>query len=132
MKASITSILPALVLSLGACGTPDKRPSGMETDIAAWVGKPADELIAAKGPPAKTAVAADGAKTIEYLRERVFHRPSTTSVIMVLVNVGGGISAPVPHTVVEPPSTLTFSCTLSVKISGAGIVQSWKAEGNDR
>ena len=131
MKCVVKVVVYAGVIVLAACGVAETRPPSPASDMAAWVGKPVEGLIASKGQPTKTTPLAGGAKQLEYTRERVVQRPGAPNVVMVPVNVSGGVPILVPQTFVEPPSTFRFSCTVLVRTSSAGLVESWKAEGND-
>ena len=120
-----------LALFLGACGVAEKPPPAMDADMPAWAGKTSTEYTAARGAPKLTIVETDGAKTLEYLRERILHRHFTTTVVMTPVSVANGVSVMVPHTVLEPAVILTFTCKLVVRFSSKDILESWKVEGND-
>ena len=119
MKTTVTTLLLALLLN--ACGTSEKHPSDMEAGMAAWVGKTYTEYTAAKGAPKLTIVETDGAKTLEYVRERILHRHTTANGVVVMA----------PHTVLEPAVILTFTCRLVVKFSNKDLLESWKVDGND-
>ena len=125
---------PLLGLLLGlmtACGTAEKRRAELAAEMDRWIGKPASEMIAAKGQPTGAAALPAGAKMLEYARDRVVSRAGGASVIMIPVNTGSGVMTMLPQTVIEPPSTMHFSCRLSVNVSAAGVVERWKADGND-
>lgn len=96
-----------------------------------WAGKPASEMIAVKGQPTGAAALPEGAKMLEYARDRVVSRAGGASVIMIPVNTGAGVMTMLPQTVIEPPSTMHFSCRLSVNVSASGVVERWNAAGND-
>ena len=129
MKTIVTTLL--LVLLLNACGTTEKRPSDMEAGMAAWVGKTYTEYTAAKGAPKLTIVETDGAKTLEYVRERILHRHATANVVMMPISIANGVVVMAPHTLLEPPVVLTFTCRLVVKFSSKDILESWKVDGDD-
>ena len=129
MKTSITILL--LTLLIGACSTVEKRPSDMEAGMAAWVGKTYTEYTAAKGAPKLTIVETDGAKTLEYIRERILHRHATANVVIMPISIANGVVVMAPHTVLEPAVILTFTCRLVVKFSSKDILESWKVDGDD-
>ena len=129
MKTTVTTLL--LALFLNACGTSEKRPSDMEAGMAAWVGKTYTEYTAAKGAPQLTIVETDGAKTLEYIRERILHRHATSTVMMMPISIANGVVVMAPHTVLEPPVVLTFTCRMVVKFSSKDILESWKVDGDD-
>ena len=129
MKTTVTTLLLALLLN--ACGTSEKRPSDMEAGMAAWVGKTYTEYTAAKGAPKLTIVETDGAKTLEYIRERILHRHATANVVMMPISIANGVVVMAPHTVLEPAVILTFTCRLVVKFSSKDILESWKVDGDD-
>ena len=129
MKTSITILL--LTLLIGACSTVEKRPSDMEAGMAAWVGKTYTEYTAAKGAPKLTIVETDGAKTLEYIRERILHRHATANVVMMPISIANGVVVMAPHTVLEPPVVLTFTCRMVVKFSSKDILENWKVDGDD-
>ena len=131
MKAIATIVLLTLTLVPCACGVAEKRPPAMDADMPAWAGKTYTEYVAARGAPKLTIVETDGAKTLEYVRERILHRHFTTTVVMTPVSVANGVSVMVPHTVLEPAVILTFTCKLVVRFSSKDILESWKVEGND-
>ena len=129
MKTTVTTLVLSLLLN--ACGTTEKRPSDMEAGMAAWVGKTYTEYTAAKGAPKLTIVETDGAKTLEYIRERILHRHATANVVMMPVSIANGVVVMAPHTVLEPAVILTFTCRLVVKFSNKDILENWKVDGND-
>ena len=129
MKTTVTTLV--LSLFLNACGTSEKRPSDMEAGMAAWVGKTYTEYTAAKGAPKLTIVETDGAKTLEYVRERILHRHATANVVMMPISIANGVVVMAPHTVLEPAVILTFTCRLVVKFSSKDMLESWKVDGDD-
>ena len=129
MKTTVKILMLALLLN--ACGTTEKRPSEMEAGMAAWVGKTYTEFTAAKGAPKLTIVETDGAKTLEYVKERILHRHATSTVVMMPISIANGVVVMAPHTVLEPPVILTFTCRLVVKFSSKDILENWKVDGND-
>ena len=129
MKTTVTTLVLSLLLN--ACGTTEKRPSDMEAGMAAWIGKTYTEYTAAKGAPKLTIVETDGAKTLEYIRERILHRHATANVVMMPVSIANGVVVMAPHTVLEPAVILTFTCRLVVKFSSKDILENWKVDGND-
>ena len=125
---------PLLGLLLGlmtACGTAEKSRAELAAEMDGWVGKPASEMIAAKGQPTGAAALPAGAKLLEYAHDLVVSRAGGASVIMIPVNTGGGVMTMLPRTVIEPPSTMQFSCRVSVNVSAVGVVERWNAAGND-
>ena len=129
MKTTVTTLVLSLLLN--ACGTSEKRPSDMEAGMAAWVGKTYTEYTAAKGAPKLTIVETDGAKTLEYIRERILHRHATANVVMMPISIANGVVVMAPHTVLEPAVILTFTCRLVVKFSSKDILENWKVDGDD-
>lgn len=129
MKTTVTTLL--LALFLNACGTSEKRPSDMEAGMAAWIGKTYTEYTAAKGAPKLTIVETDGAKTLEYVRERILHRHATSTIVMMPVAIANGVSVMTPHTILEPAVVFTFTCKLVMKFSNKDILESWNVDGND-
>ena len=129
MKTTVTTLVLSLLLN--ACGTSEKRQSDMEAGMAAWVGKTYTEYTAAKGAPKLTIVETDGAKTLEYIRERILHRHATANVVMMPISIANGVVVMAPHTVLEPAVILTFTCRLVVKFSSKDILESWKVDGDD-
>ena len=129
MKTITTTLLLSLLLN--ACGTAEKRTSEMDAGMAAWVGRSYSEYTAAKGAPKLTIVETNGAKTLEYVKERILHRHATSTVVMLPVTIANGVSGMTPHTVLEPPVMLTFTCTMVVKFSSKDILENWKVDGND-
>ena len=129
MKTTVTTLVLSLLLN--ACGTTEKRPSDMEAGMAAWVGKTYTEYTAAKGAPQLTIVETDGAKTLEYIRERILHRHATANVVMMPISIANGVVVMAPHTVLEPAVILTFTCRMVVKFSSKDILENWKVDGND-
>ena len=129
MKTITATLLLSLLLN--ACGTAEKRTSEMDAGMAAWVGRSYSEYTAAKGAPKLTIVETNGAKTLEYVKERILHRHATSTVVMLPVTIANGVSVMTPHTVLEPPVVLTFTCKLVVKFSSKDILENWKVDGND-
>ena len=129
MKTITTTLLLSLLLN--ACGTAEKRTSEMDAGMAAWVGRSYSEYTAAKGAPKLTIVETNGAKTLEYVKERILHRHATSTVVMLPVTIANGVSVMTPHTVLEPPVVLTFTCKMVVKFSSKDILENWKVDGND-
>ena len=93
MKTTVTTLVLSLLLN--ACGTTEKRPSDMEAGMAAWVGKTYTEYTAAKGAPKLTIVETGGAKTLEYVRERILHRHATANVMMP-ISIANGVVVMAP------------------------------------
>ena len=129
MKTITATLLLSLLLN--ACGTAEKRTSEMDAGMAAWVGRSYSEYTAAKGAPKLTIVETNGAKTLEYVKERILHRHATSTVVMLPVTIANGVSVMTPHAVLEPPVVLTFTCKLVVKFSSKDILENWKVDGND-
>ena len=129
MKTITATLLLSLLLN--ACGTAEKRTSEMDAGMAAWVGRSYSEYTAAQGAPKLTIVETNGAKTLEYVKERILHRHATSTVVMLPVTIANGVSVMTPHTVLEPPVVLTFTCKLVVKFSSKDILENWKVDGND-
>ena len=129
MKTTVTTLVLSLLLN--ACSTAEKRPTDMEAGMAAWVGKTYTEYTAAKGAPKLTIVETDGAKTLEYIRERILHRHATANVVMMPISIANGVVVIAPHTVLEPAVILTFTCRLVVKFSSKDILENWKVDGDD-
>lgn len=133
-RIHIVVACPLLGLLLGlmtACGTAEKRRAELAAEMDRWVGKPASEMIAAKGQPTGATSLSSGAKLLVYARESTFNRPANAHVNMVAVNTGAGTVLMVPQTVIEPPSSVQLTCRLSVDVSAAGMVERWNAAGND-
>lgn len=120
-----------LLDAVAACGVAEKRHADLAAEMDRWIGKPASDMIAARGHLTGQAPRPTGANLLEYASERVVKRPSGASAIMIPVNIGGGAVAMIPQTIIEPPGTTYFSCRLSVNVSAAGEMEPWKAEGND-
>ena len=125
------SWLLATALLLGGCGTAEKRAPDMTADLSGLVGKTSAEVIAARGAPTRSTAAPDGGKTLEYTREHLVRRPGGTTVVVAVANTGTGAPVPIPQTIVEPPSVITFTCKLTLRFSAKDLLESWKVEGND-
>ena len=84
-----TVVACLLLCTVTACGTAEKRRAELAAEMDRWIGKPASEMIAAKGQPTGAAALPAGAKMLEYARDRVVSRAGGASVIMIPVNTGG-------------------------------------------
>ncbi|HUL09101.1 MAG TPA: hypothetical protein VLV76_22410 [Candidatus Acidoferrum sp.] len=107
---------------LAACAT-EEHYNRM---LAAWVGRPLDELIVIWGPPDKQAHLSRGGKVVEYDRRRI-------------VTTGGYTRYEPVHTEdetiwipVEVPSRERhLQCATRFVVSPADIIESWSHDGND-
>lgn len=131
MKWIVKLLACQAMLVLAACGSAQKQPSDMEAGMPGWVGKTYTDYTAARGAPKLTVVSQDGAKRLEYVRERILNRLPSTNVSMTMANLGNGVTIPVTQVSVEPGSVLTFTCTLIVQFSNKDILETWRVEGND-
>ena len=131
MKLIVKALVCQGIIALAACSSAQKQPSDMEAGMSGWVGKTYTEYIAARGAPKLTVVSQDGAKRLEYVRERILNRLPSTNVSMTMATLGSGVTIPVTQVSVEPGSVLTFTCTLVVQFSNKDILESYKVEGND-
>jgi hypothetical protein len=107
MRLLIAIVLSFLVLA--GCETMELRKVNFAQSNDRFIGKNADDLVMAKGPPTSAFTFSSGGRVLEYSK-------SWTE-----VNGGGYFS---------PPIYFQKSCKLRFKISTANIVESWSSEGN--
>lgn len=131
-----------LAATLAGCATQEKFNAKMD----GFVGQPESALVMAYGVPTGTYPLGDGTKVIQFSRSRNMVLPGATTYQPITSNTYGNVNVNrgvygttsgnysqtstvmVPQT--GPAINITQSCSVNFMISSAGIVQSWKAEGN--
>lgn len=124
--------LLATVAMLGGCASTEQRRAEFSAATDAWVGKPLDELVQAKGPPTASFTLTDGKRVIEYLRKETVvsgGEPMTMMSPVFVPNGGGWVYVPQP--LYFPSRSMTLACKLLFTVSKDNLIESWKAEGND-
>ena len=130
MKTHI--LLPGFAALLSACASVETPKPTLDQDAQRWVGRPATELIAAKGEPTKTITRKYETgelieKTLEYSGAAAFGNAAQNNNRLqpVLIN-GQWVMASDGSVSVgnKPPE-----CKLSFKTDANQVVRSWVAEG---
>lgn len=122
-----------VLVTLTGCTSLEQRKATFAQGIDIYVGKNADDLVLAKGPPTSTFTLSTGARVFEYLSTHTVIRGggNFTSFQPVFVpNTAGGNWVQVPTQQSTPLSSYEYSCKILFKISRSNIVESWTAEGN--
>lgn len=127
-------ILSVLMLSmLAGCASLEQRKAAFARNMDIYVGKTADDLVIAEGPPSSTFRLSSGGQVFEYFKTRtVLHGGSYTVMQPVFVpgaNGGSWVSVPAQQSL--PVSSSEYSCKLLFRISAKNMVESWSARGND-
>jgi hypothetical protein len=73
MMLTSLRIAPALALALTACQFP--TTAAYQEQVSTWIGRPADQLIIAWGPPQRSETLTDGSRVIEYDRQEARYVP---------------------------------------------------------
>lgn len=134
MKASRCTAFFLATAVLTGCGIAEKRRDAFQTELSSFVGRPADEVIKARGVPTATATLSSGGKVLEYSTSKTVTSGGGSHVTYQSVyrsNSQGGGYIQVPVTQVDPISTTELRCKLLFVVSRDGFVDSWKAEGNN-
>lgn len=130
MKTHI--LLPAFAVLLSACASVEIPTPTLEQDAQRWVGRPAAELIAAKGEPSKTITRKYETgelieKTLEYSGAAAFGNAAQNNNRLQPVLLNGQwvmVSDGTVSTTAKP-----VECKLSFKTDANQVVRSWTAEG---
>lgn len=135
-------LVAAACAALAGCATQEKFSAKMN----GFVGQPESAVVMAYGVPTGSYPLNDGSKVLQYSRSRNVVLPGATTYQPVTTNTYGNVNlnrgiygstygnysqtstTMVPQT--GPATNIGLSCTVNFMISSAGVVQSWKAEGN--
>jgi hypothetical protein len=126
------TILLISVLSAG-CVTTAQKKEKFSQDLDSWIGKSADDLVVAKGPPTSTFQLSSGGRVFEYSKSGSVTSGGGSYTINQTVykpGAGGGTWEYVPQQKALPTSTHEYSCKVVFKVSAANVVESWTSEGN--
>jgi hypothetical protein len=124
------------VLAIAGCASPGSR---YQARLDGYVGKPEADLLQDMGAPQRTQSLADGARVLEYSRERVVPYgghlrtiPDGDTKAAPRVDYPSGTYNPAGLMPAQPASRdVGGACALSFKVDAAGTVQSWAAQGED-
>ena len=122
-----------LLATLASCTSLEQRKASFAQTVDIYVGKNADDLVLAKGPPSSSFTLSTGAKVFEYSRSQTVMRGGnsyTTMQPVYVPNANGGSWVSVPTQQATPVSSFEYNCKILFKISPANIVESWSAQGN--
>jgi hypothetical protein len=120
---------------LAACGIAEKKRDAFQAEMSAFVGRSADEVIKAKGVPTATATLSNGGRVLEYYSSKMVTSGGGSHVTYQNVyrtnslGTGGYTQVPVQQT--APITTTELRCKILFVVSRNGLVDSWKAEGNN-
>lgn len=128
-------ILLVLVFGLAGCAVRAQRAEAFKQSMDSYVGRSADDLVVAKGPPTSTFTLSTGGKVFEYSKSAIVTSGGGSSTVMSSVyrpNPNGGVGTwvQVPTQQARPVFSQEQSCKVLVQISAQNIVESWKSEGN--
>ncbi len=126
----------ASILILNGCALEAQRKDHFSHEQDAWVGRKADDLVVAKGPPSSTFAVATGEKVFLYSKSTVQNTGGGSN------NVGAPVYKPGPNGApgrwetlqqerVEAVTTTVQYCKLMFVIGRDNTIQSWKFDGND-
>ena len=147
----ILVVLPisvAITANVACAKGPNKKynSKNYEKTVNTWLGHHADELIKSWGIPQGSYPLSDGGHVLEYRKERSLqlpgfshYRPETTFHSGNLSGFGSGgyrSGSYSGHSSTwvreyEPGLTLSLSCKTIFQVNSAGIIVSWRFEGND-
>jgi hypothetical protein len=130
MRLIITMLMFAM---LTGCVSMEQRKATFNQSLDIYVGKNADELVLAKGPPTSSFTLSTGAKVFEYSHSQTVNRGGDTYTTLQPVfvpNANGGSWVSIPTQRATPLSSYEYFCKVLFKISPANIVESWSAQGN--
>lgn len=114
-------ILIAAVAALGLALAGCAMSQAYETMLNGWLGKPADALVRAWGPPQSSYTYGDGRKTLQYSeKETRYYPPMTTYDALTGHDV-----------VVFDGYSRNLTCVTTFEVDAGGIIRSWKWHGND-
>lgn len=130
MRLIITILMFAV---LTGCVSMEQRKATFNQSLDIYVGKNADDLVLAKGPPTSSFTLSTGAKVFEYSRSQTVNRGGDSyttlqPVFLPSANGGSWVSMPTQRTV--PLSSYEYFCKVLFKISPTNLVESWSAQGN--
>ncbi|BBP00209.1 hypothetical protein [Sulfuriferula nivalis] len=119
---------------LTGCVSMEQRKATFNQSLDIYVGKNADDLVLAKGPPTSSFTLSTGAKVFEYSNSQSVTRGGNSYTTMQPMFVpganGGGSWMSIPTQRTTPLSSYEYFCKVLFKISAANIVESWSAQGN--
>jgi hypothetical protein len=127
-------ILAVLLVSmLTGCASLAQRKAAFAQSMDIYVGKSADDLVIAEGPPSGTYRLSTGGQVFEYFKTRtVLHGGSYTVMQPIYMpGANGGTWMSVPTQLAAPVSSSEYFCKLLFRISAKNVVESWTAQGND-
>ena len=122
-----------IIFMMTGCVNMAERKATFAQGMDTFVGKNADDLVIAKGPPTSTFRLSSGGQVFEYAKSQTVMRGGGSYTVMQPVYVGGtngGGWLSVPTQQSTPVSSYQYSCKLLFKISAANKVESWSSEGN--
>ena len=124
------------VLAIVGCASPGSR---YQARLDGYVGKPEADLLKDMGPPQRRQSLADGARVLEYSRERVVPYggrlraiPDGDTKPAPMVDYPSGTYNPAGLMPAQPAARdVASACALSFKVDADGTVRSWAAQGED-
>jgi hypothetical protein len=124
-------VIVVCAMLIGGCASTQERKAGFTVAMDAWIGKSADELVLAKGPPTGNFQLSTGQRILEYLeKETVIDGGSGFTASTGIVSGGGGWFF-MPQYTYFPARSTTWTCKLLFTVSAKNIIESWKGEGNN-
>ncbi len=135
---ALNLVLPFLAIALGlsGCTSLEERKQDYANAMNPWIGRPADDLVLALGPPSKDFTLSTGGRVFEYFHKRrvTSGGGSVTFMQQIFVPASGsrnGYWVSVPASQTMPIYSTDVSCRLLFRISPKNVVEGWSAEGND-
>jgi hypothetical protein len=135
MSPAMRLIITILMFTmLTGCVSMEQRKATFNQSLDIYVGKNADDLVLAKGPPTSSFTLSTGAKVFEYSRSQTVNRGgdsyTTLQPVFVPSANGGGSWVSMPTQRATPMYSYEYFCKVLFKISPVNIVESWSAQGN--
>jgi hypothetical protein len=129
MKTMLISVFCALFVV--GCASTQQRKSDFTAATDSWVGKSADDLVVAKGPPTGNFQLSTGQRILEYSdKNTVSNGASGFSATTGAVSGSGGWFF-MPQLMFSPERSTTRSCKVLFTVTAKNIIESWKYEGNN-
>lgn len=125
-------LMLVVALFLAACASTEERRNAFNASMDGWVGKSVDDLVLAKGPPKGTYQLSTGQKVLEYQVQEKSSGGGTSFGAGAGIASGGGSSGMIfMPSIMFSPGNKSVGCKVQFTASPKGVVESWKAEGEN-